>query len=88
MNTGKSTITTNTGCKYPGTPEPCEGYREAMEVLAEAEEALRQIHERTHDFYCRFELGIANCDCHHVITEEALTRINRLKGINQLREKE
>ena len=72
----------NTGCKYPDTPEPCEGYREAMEVLDNdvipvlkimaRETSLVSIHPKT-------EQGLAKA---------ALTRINRLKGIDQLREKE
>ncbi len=71
------------GCKYPGTPEPCEGYREVMEVLAEAEEALNFILENE-DPYGDFWLP----SWVEKKVTAALTRINRLKDIDQLREKE
>lgn len=29
------------GCKYPGTPEPCEGYRELEKIAAELAEAAQ-----------------------------------------------
>jgi predicted sulfurtransferase len=71
------------GCKYPGTPEPCEGYREVMEVLAEAEEALLKIAdiETVWDF-AEFSTPIASI---RTEARQALTRINRLKDIDHHR---
>lgn len=77
------------GCKYPGTPEPCEGYREAMEVLAEAEEALSNQKRFGHRQGCNTETrSDGACNCGYEEGQKALTRINRLKDIDQPREKE
>jgi hypothetical protein len=98
MNTGRSTIMTNTGCKYQGTSEPCEGYREAKEVLAEAETYIRKVQAAIEslsegafgyvvpDEPYREGWPIRDELIHRA--ELALTRINRLKDIDQPREKE
>ena len=84
MNTGKSTITTNTGCKYPGTPEPCEGYRE----LARERDSLQAKIDALMFEYCPDEMTeeqIDNWANHQVVSSFSL---KPLKGIDQLREKE
>ena len=63
------------GCKYPGTPEPCEGYREAVEVLEQSKEALQCVKGFIDSNYATSEGEFA-------YLKQALTRIN------QLREKE
>lgn len=106
----------NTGCKYPGTPEPCEGYREIlerseevgranideidrltalirqyeedMEVLAEVEKSFIEIADDIVSLNSGSDTLAEEIRDNRRIAKKALTRINRLKGIDQLREKE
>ena len=84
MNTGRNTIMTNTGCKYPGKPEPCEAYREAMEVLAEAEKELRIARAA----FMGIRLETDNRDIIECCSAKQKDITKVLTRIDQLREKE
>ena len=102
------------GCKYPGTPEPCEGYREILERSEEVGRANIDEIDRLTTLLRQYEEGLTEsvdaaekvgkwlsaaleediCDEFredidwYFAAMENLTRINRLKDMDQLREKE
>ena len=68
------------GCKYPGTPEPCEGYREAMEVLADVKEGIDSAMENLKGQFMEDTAHeIKSSEAALVCLEQALTRIDQLR---------